>query len=263
VEPLSVVDLAGDLPRPGVLCTLADVVGSAPQSPGAKMWVWADGFKGTIGGGRFESLVLAEARRLLTNGKAGAVLKDYTLCREMGQCCGGKVKVLFEPCSRRRAVHVFGAGHVGRALASTLNDLDLEVLVYDPRPEWADSKAFPASTHVVCSDPLPLALAAKYSTFDAACVLTHDHELDFRLVDILLDKPLGFLGLIGSEHKARTFRARLPAPRRGLWDASMHCPIGRKIPSKNPKAIAVEIAAQLLQEWAYRPSVVAEAPVVS
>ncbi|MEK9144508.1 MAG: XdhC family protein, partial [Elusimicrobiota bacterium] len=69
MEPLSVGDLAGDLPRPGVLCTLADVVGSAPQAVGAKMWVWADGFNGTIGGGRFESLVLAEARRLLTEGR--------------------------------------------------------------------------------------------------------------------------------------------------------------------------------------------------
>jgi len=252
MEPLALSELAGDLPRPGVLCTLAKVVGSAPQAPGAKMWVWADGFKGTIGGGKFESLVLAEARRLLAEGRDGAVLKDYTLCREMGQCCGGKVKVLFESCPRRRAVHVFGAGHVGRALAKTLEGVDLEVVVYDPRFEWADAKAFPPKTRVLCHDPAPLASAAKYSDLDAACVMTHDHELDFKLVDLLLDKPLGFLGLIGSEHKARTFRARLPPPRRKLWDERMHCPIGWKIPSKNPQAIAIATAAQLLQDWAYR-----------
>lgn len=252
MEPLSVADLAGDLPRPGVLCTLADVVGSAPQAVGAKIWVWADGFKGTIGGGRFESLVLAEAGRLLREGEASSFLKDYTLCREMGQCCGGKVKVLFESCPRRRAVHIFGAGHVGRALAATLEGVDLEVVVYDPRPEWADAKAFPLKTRVLCHEPAPLALAAKYSALDAACVMTHDHELDFKLADLLLDKPLGFLGLIGSEHKARTFRARLPAPRRKLWDERMHCPIGWKIPSKNPKAVAIATAAQLLKDWACR-----------
>jgi xanthine dehydrogenase accessory factor len=252
MEPLSVADLAGDLPRPGVLCTLADVIGSAPQSPGAKMWVWADGFKGTLGGGRFEAMILTDARRLLTDGKDGALLKEYTLCREMGQCCGGKVKVLFEPCPRRRAVHIFGAGHVGRALASTLEGLDLETVVYDPRAEWADKKAFPASAHLVCSDPLPVVSAAKYTHLDAMCVMTHDHELDFRLVDLLLDKPLGYLGLIGSAHKARVFRARLPAPRRALWDERMNCPIGRRIPSKNPKAIGIAAAAQLLEDWAYR-----------
>ena len=262
MEPLSVGDLAGDMPRPGVLCTLADIVGSAPQAVGAKMWVWADGFKGTIGGGKFESQVLAEARRMLAEGKPGANLKEFTLCREMGQCCGGKVKVLFEPCPRRRAVHVFGAGHVGRALAKTLEGLDLEVVVYDPRPEWAEARAFPAKARVLCHDPAPLVLAARYSELDAACVMTHDHELDFQLVDLLLDKPLGFLGLIGSEHKARTFRARLPPPRRKLWDGRMHCPIGWKIPSKNPQAIAIAVAAQLLQDWAYRREAAAvEAPV--
>jgi xanthine dehydrogenase accessory factor len=262
MEPLSVGDLAGDLPRPGVLCTLADVVGSAPQAAGAKMWVWAGGFKGTIGGGKLESVVLEEARRLLGEAGGGAILKEFTLCREMGQCCGGKVKVLFEPCPRRRAVHVFGAGHVGRALAATLDGTGLEVVVYDPRPEWADPKAFPTAANVVCHDPAALARAAKYCDLDAACVMTHDHELDFQLIDALLDKPLGFVGLIGSAHKARVFRARLPPARRALWDARMHCPIGWRIPSKNPKAVAIATAAQLLQDWAYRrASSAAEAPV--
>lgn len=252
MNPMSVSDLAGELPRPGVLCTVADVLGSAPQGPGAKMWVWAEGFQGTIGGGRLEAEVLAEARRRLSDGSAAAFLKEYTLCREMGQCCGGKVKVLFEPCHRRKAVHIFGAGHVGRALSDVLLGLELEVVVYDSRPEWADKSAFDASVRLLPSDPLPLASAARYSALDAACVMTHDHELDFRLVDALLDKPLGYLGLIGSAHKARVFRARLPAARRGLWDERMNCPIGRRVPSKNPRAIAVAAAAQLLEHWAYR-----------
>ena len=75
MEPLWAADFAGELPRPGVLCTLAKVVGSAPQTPGAKMWVWAEGFKGTIGGGKFESEILLEARRLLSEGRGEAYLK--------------------------------------------------------------------------------------------------------------------------------------------------------------------------------------------
>jgi xanthine dehydrogenase accessory factor len=215
------------------------------------MWVWADGFSGTIGGGRFESLVLAEARRLLSDARPEAFLKEYTLCREMGQCCGGKATIFFEPCGRRKAVHIYGAGHVSRALASTLDGLDLEVVVYDARSEWADSAAFPPKAKILRADPVVLAQAAGYGPHDAACVMTHDHELDFKLVDILLDKPMGYLGLIGSMHKARVFRSRLPPPRRELWDMKMRCPIGRKIPSKNPKAIAVSIAAELLEKWAY------------
>jgi xanthine dehydrogenase accessory factor len=263
MEPLTVADLAGDLPRPGVLCTLADVIGSAPQAPGAKMYVWADGFKGTLGGGKFESIVLDDARKMMAEGKNGASLKEYVLCREMGQCCGGKTKVLFEVCPRRKAVHIFGAGHVGRALASVLDGLDLETVVYDARPDWADPAAFPLKTKSVRADPAALAAAAKYSELDAIVIMTHDHELDFRLVDILLEKPVGFLGLIGSAHKARVFRARLPPPRRAPWDERMNCPIGRRVPSKNPKAIAVAIAAQLLEQWAFRRADAALADVAA
>lgn len=249
MEPLRLSELSGDLPRPGVLCTVAKVVGSGPQAPGAKMWVWAGGFSGTVGGGKFEAEVLSQARLLLDGGDA--LLREYTLCREMGQCCGGKVTVFFEPVARRRAVHVFGAGHVARALASVLDGLDLEVVVCDHRPEWASADGFPAKTKVLRVDPLKVASAASYGPFDAACVMTHDHDLDFALVDALLDKPLGYLGLIGSMHKARVFRSRLPPPRRPKWDAAMRCPIGRKIASKNPKAIAVSVAAELLEKWAH------------
>ncbi len=252
MEPLSLSEFASGLPRPGVLCTLAKVVGSAPQAPGAKMWVWTDGFSGTVGGGRFEAEILAEARRMIADARPEAFLKEYTLCREMGQCCGGKATIFYEPCPRRRAVHIFGAGHVSRALAATLDGLDLEVVVADPRREWAEASAFPSKTRVLRADPLALAEAAGYGLLDAVCVMTNDHDLDLKIVDILLDKPLGYLGLIGSMHKARVFRSRLPPPRRLLWDKAMHCPIGRKIHSKNPKAIAIAIAAELLDKWAYR-----------
>ncbi|MBI3564636.1 MAG: XdhC family protein [Elusimicrobia bacterium] len=137
-------------------------------------------------------------------------------------------------------------------MASVLDGLDLEVAVYDARPEWADQTAFPASTHVLRVDPRTVVPAAKYSESDAIVVMTHDHDLDLALIDALLDKPVGFLGVIGSEHKARVFRARLPAPRRALWDERVQCPIGRKLPSKRPKAIAVGVAASLLEHFVYR-----------
>ncbi len=249
MEPLRLSELAGDLPRPGVLCTVAKVVGSAPQAPGAKMHVWAGGFSGTVGGGKFEAEVLAEARRRLDG---EAALKEYTLCREMGQCCGGKVTVFFEPLARRKAVHVFGAGHVSRALCEVLAGLDLEIAVYDARPEWADPAGFPKAVRLLKAEPLALARAAGYGPLDAALVMTYDHDLDLALVDALLDKPLGYLGVIGSLHKSRVFRARLPAPRRPLWDERVRCPIGKKLSSKNPKAIAVSMAAELLEKWALK-----------
>ena len=62
-------------------CALATVVasqGSVPRGAGAKMLVYADGAtSGTVGGGKFESLVIAEAVEALREGKP--VLKHYLL----------------------------------------------------------------------------------------------------------------------------------------------------------------------------------------
>jgi xanthine dehydrogenase accessory factor len=84
-------------------------------------------------------------------------------------------------------------------------------------------------------------------------VLTHSHPLDYALCRNILDRDdFAWLGLIGSESKAARFRARLG--RDGLTAeriARLVCPIGMSgIVSKWPAAIAVGVAAQLLQQLA-------------
>ena len=70
---------------------LAEVKGSSPREVGAAMLVWADGQSGTIGGGALE-FELARASRNLTKD----ALTRHALGPDMGQCCGGAVRVLTE-----------------------------------------------------------------------------------------------------------------------------------------------------------------------
>ncbi len=70
---------------------LAEVKGSSPREVGAAMLVWADGQSGTIGGGALE-YELARASRNLTSD----TLTRHALGPDMGQCCGGAVRVLTE-----------------------------------------------------------------------------------------------------------------------------------------------------------------------
>ena len=247
----SILDFAPALKRPAVLCTLVSVVGSAPQEPGARMWVSVDRFEGTLGGGKFEAEVLDFARSLVGRRDARAQLKEYVLCKEMGQCCGGRVQVFFEPVLRRKQAHIFGGGHVGRALAEVLAGSPLDVVLIEPREEWSQ----PAEGVVVTrEDPVAYLGGRVWDQDDAACVLTHSHDLDFRLVSELLKRPLGYLGLIGSEHKAKVFQARLAtagmADVESLWEERVRCPMGDGTPSKNPKAIAISIAHELLEKCA-------------
>jgi xanthine dehydrogenase accessory factor len=70
---------------------IAEVKGSSPREVGAAMLVWDGGQSGTIGGGVLEFEL---AKAALTT-KADR-LTSHVLGPDMGQCCGGAVKVLTE-----------------------------------------------------------------------------------------------------------------------------------------------------------------------
>lgn len=245
-------DFDAGLPRPSVLCTVVKVTGSAPRDPGARMCVGPDAVSGTLGGGELERLVIEGARALLADPAAKPVVREVVLCKETGQCCGGRVEVFLQPLRARRVLHLFGGGHVGRAAAEVLAGTPLDVVVVDPRPDWL--AGLPSGVRVQAADPLEYAKGRAWGPEDAAVIWTFSHDLDLALVKHLLPLPLGYLGLIGSEHKAKVFLARLmdgdlKGGWENLWEERMHCPIGLPLRSKNPKVIAVAAAAELLQEW--------------
>jgi xanthine dehydrogenase accessory factor len=84
----------------GKACTLVTVAatqGSAPREAGTKMLVHLDGIAGSIGGGHLEFKAVAEARSVLQTAAAPrAELIDFALGPGLGQCCGGRVTLLFE-----------------------------------------------------------------------------------------------------------------------------------------------------------------------
>ena len=84
------------------LITVHDVKGSAPREVGAHMVVRPDGaFHGTIGGGQLEFRMLDIAREMLGAGRGSARIVDQALGPDLGQCCGGRVKILIETFDRR------------------------------------------------------------------------------------------------------------------------------------------------------------------
>jgi len=84
------------------LISVHEVKGSAPREVGAHMVVRPDGaFHGTIGGGQLEFLMLDIAREMLKQGRGPARIVDQALGPDLGQCCGGRVKILIETFDRR------------------------------------------------------------------------------------------------------------------------------------------------------------------
>ena len=98
------------------LVTVAHVLGSAPREAGARLVVRPDGrFTGTIGGGTLEWRAIAEATaELARGGVVRGVRRPFALGPELGQCCGGRVVLLFETfdAGDREAVAALAAREV-------------------------------------------------------------------------------------------------------------------------------------------------------
>ena len=235
-----------------VLVTVVAARGSTPREAGCKMVVTRDALFGTIGGGNLEFQCAAAARTLLDhdNPDAAPVMREFPLGPGLGQCCGGHVSVLFELMRPARGhVALFGAGHVGRALVRLLGELPVRVTWIDSRAE-----AFPTELPANVRRRLVDAPEQEIATLPAGTlvlVVTHDHQIDFEIIAVALERD-DFLsiGLIGSATKRARFASRLT--RLGMGPDRINrliCPIGVPgIDSKQPTAIAISVAAQVLQQ---------------
>jgi xanthine dehydrogenase accessory factor len=135
---------------------------------------------------------------------------------------------------------MFGAGHVGRAIAARAQGLPLHVAWHDSRPEAAETAGV-----VLADEAAMVACAGQAPEGSAVVILTHDHALDYRLTAAALGGRARFVGLIGSRTKRARFLSRLAAD--GVDAARLTCPIGLPgIHGKEPEVIAIATLAQLL-----------------
>lgn len=283
--------------EPCALISLLAAEGSTPREAGTRMAVSARESFGTIGGGNLEFQAMAQARRALTHAPGTWRIQDYPLGPLLGQCCGGRARVMVErldmaqipwlealrappsgalrtellPEGPRRAfveaapaplsargplpkpgeilleplarpfacVTLFGAGHVGQALARLFEGLPFHLAWFDERPDS------PPGVHIGDRSALcAQARAARGFTL----ILTHDHALDYELLRAALTSPARFIGLIGSETKRIRFMRRLREEGFSENDlARVVCPIGLPgLKGKAPEVVAVSVAAQLL-----------------
>ncbi len=310
-----------------VRVSIVSAEGSAPRGPGAAMTVAAQSFTGTIGGGALEHEALKAARTLLSDRRGAATpawrrsLRDYPLGPSLGQCCGGRVQLLFEvlaapelaalgaggervevmvlrplksgspmefvhhrkddrdawPLALRRLVRevmsgarprgpilaagwyaeplcpdlaplfLYGAGHVGRAVAKLLADLPFEVHWVDTDAERYPDPMPPRVIPLIAANP---ARAARHAPAGAwHVVMTFSHAIDLEVCRTVLARgDFAYLGVIASKTKRARFVRRLRDG--GLPEATvarLQAPIGLPgLEGKEPSAIAVSLAADLL-----------------
>jgi xanthine dehydrogenase accessory factor len=176
-----------------------------------------------------------------------AAARDALTRREPAKVEANGATWLIEPLERGLPqVLLFGAGHVGRALATALAPLPCRV-------RWIDERAGlladpPAGIEVIHTHH-PQDRVADPPAGSFFLVMTHSHDLDCELCELVLKRgDFAFLGLIGSGTKRARFERRWRV--RGVPEAQIArlvCPIGiAGIAGKQPAVIAAATAAQLL-----------------
>jgi xanthine dehydrogenase accessory factor len=233
------------------LATVAKVTGSAPRETGAKMVIYQDGRSaGTIGGGKFESLVIAEAVRAIADGKS--VLKTYPLHEasenSFGAICGGEVTVLIEPQPRPPLFCLVGAGHCSQALAKLAEECGFAVSVLDDRVELLGPSYFSSSIRCL-SDPSPEDFIRNHNWCerDALVLVGRNYHIDREALAAALETGrIGYIGMIGSRKKVLNVFDELAT--RGFSReafAEIRAPIGIDIGADSPAEIAVSVMAEV------------------
>lgn len=151
---------------------------------------------------------------------------------------------LVEPISPpKQPLWIYGAGHVGRALVTTLVGLEFDVI-------WVDTARarFPGdipdhAQMLIAANPADVVHHAP----DHArhLVMTYSHKFDYDICHAVLARPFSTLGLIGSDTKRTRFLRRLKDA--GVDASRLQCPIGERALGKEPMAIAVGVVAELLR----------------
>lgn len=238
--------------QPGVLATVISTERSTPRHSGSKMIIHPDGsITGSIGGGKAEAVVMAEAARVLADGICRRLELD--LAGQLG-VCGGKMEVFLEPVLRATPFVVIGAGHVGRALEEMGRSLAFRFTLVDDRPEFLEPLETVPGLNTVAADPDHLGGQIAVDARAAVVIASRNHELDGRYLKVLLEAEaaaglqFGFLGVLGSRSKAAKLRKSIAqqvpdlAPRL----ETIQMPVGLDVGSESPPEIALSILAEAL-----------------
>ena len=236
--------------RPFAVVTVAATTGSVPRAAGSKMFVYADGrSSGTIGGGKFESLVIADAVAAMREKKP--LLKTYPLhegdADSFGANCGGEATVFVEPQLTSEALYLIGAGHCSHAIAKLAKECGLFVTVIDDRDELLTDLP-PAVDRISDTAPADFIASHDWRSDEALIIVSRNHGIDREaLAAAVAQTGAGYIGMIGSRRKVRMVFDDMRG--RGVSEdqlSRVYAPLGLDIGADSPAEIAVSTVAEVL-----------------
>ena len=186
------------------------------------------------------------------------------LCRVQGQE-SGRSRAATQPSVpsfvevQRRAPELFivGAGHIAMPLAQIAGLCDFSVTVLDDRPSFANQARFPTARQVIAA---PLRETVRDLPMDAdtfIVLVTRGHSQDVECLLEVLDRPVAYIGMIGSQRRVDAVFELLETEM-GIDPVKfdrVYAPIGIAIGARTPAEIAVCITAEMINVLRGGPAV--------
>ena len=246
-----------DLQRRGIplmMVTVIEKTGEGPVEVGKKMIVGENlEAYGTVGGGALEFYARELCKELLSKRENRyekyllAEGKVYPDTITLPMACGGKVSLMYEYLGAKEYVYIFGAGHVGQALANVLKTMPFHITVIDERKEVA--KAFKNADLVY--DMGFVDYIEKYSIKEGSFVVvcTPAHQYDYHVINKIIEFKLKpkYMGMLCSPMKLKDYLDKTYAQFGNDVDLSnFYSPIGLNLGGGSPAEIAISISSEIL-----------------
>jgi len=241
--------------KPMILATVVQKVGSGPSAVGRKMLVYPDGTtRGTVGGGTLELLAIRHALEALAEGKPALRKYDLTESGDVspegtistGMLCGSNVWIFYEPVVAPATLYIFGAGHIGRALARILQDTGIAITIIDTRKNLLDEIS---GVRKIYLKGIKEAEKLTFRPDSFFVIATNSHQQDYYILKTLYARqlPARYIAVVSSKRKIGTFISQLKEELNEQPNLDiLYSPAGLDIGGDSPAEIALSIAAEIL-----------------
>jgi|GEM_PF-6211084 len=157
-----------------------------------------------------------------------------------------KMTLLVEPLFYNDILYIIGGGHCGKSLAELMVNCNFTVNVIDCRTEWIMQSKYPTEVKIIKANYNELDKYMLFTSNTFIVIMTHSHTLDQIIAKTIINKKYKYLGIIGSNIKAKKMLNTLKNYTDVPTINKIFLPIGLNIKSQTPYEIAISIAAQIL-----------------
>ncbi|MCX7973037.1 MAG: XdhC family protein [Candidatus Aminicenantes bacterium] len=166
-----------------------------------------------------------------------------------GRTAEGREEILFiEPIYPLPRLLVFGAGHVGQAVARLGLFLGFEVFLFDDRADLELPIELRSKVNFIAADMASSLEKFPLDKTSYLIIVTRGHRYDAEVLRVGLKKEFAYIGMIGSRRKVALMREEFLKKgwaKEEDW-AKLHSPIGLDLGAKTVEEIALSIMAEVV-----------------